>query len=84
MWITNAREADVFIVFATINPSAGYRGITAFLVERGTAGFSVGRKEEKLGIRASSTCEVLFDGVRVDASAVLGEPGAATRWRSRR
>ena len=75
VWITNAREADVFIVFATIDPSAGYRGITAFLVERGTEGFSVGRKEEKLGIRASSTCEVLFDGCRVDASAVLGEPG---------
>jgi acyl-CoA dehydrogenase len=75
VWITNAREADVFIVFATIDPAAGYRGITAFVVERGTAGFSVGRKEEKLGIRASSTCEVLFDGCRVDASAVLGEPG---------
>ena len=75
VWITNAREADVFIVFATIDPSAGYRGITAFLVERGVDGFSVGRKEEKLGIRASSTCEVLFDGCRVDASAVLGEPG---------
>jgi alkylation response protein AidB-like acyl-CoA dehydrogenase len=75
VWITNAREADVFIVFATIDPSAGYRGITAFLVERGADGFSVGRKEEKLGIRASSTCEVLFDGCRVGASAVLGEPG---------
>ncbi len=75
MWITNGREAEVFIVFATIDPSAGYRGITAFLVERGAAGFTVGRKEEKLGIRASSTCELLFDGCRVDASAVLGEPG---------
>jgi alkylation response protein AidB-like acyl-CoA dehydrogenase len=75
VWITNAREADLFIVFATIDPSAGYRGITAFLVERGQAGFSVGRKEEKLGIRATSTCEVLFDGCRVEASAVLGEPG---------
>jgi alkylation response protein AidB-like acyl-CoA dehydrogenase len=75
VWITNGREADVFIVFATIDPAAGYRGITAFLVERGTAGFTIGRKEEKLGIRASSTCELLFDGCRVEPSAVLGEPG---------
>ena len=75
VWITNAREADLFIVFATIDPSAGYRGITAFLVERGTPGFSVGRKEEKLGIRASSTCELIFDGCRVEAAAVLGDPG---------
>ena len=84
MWITNAREADLFIVFATIDPSAGYRGITAFLVERGAAGFSVGRKEEKLGIRASSTCELLFDGCRVDARACWASRGAATRWPSRR
>jgi alkylation response protein AidB-like acyl-CoA dehydrogenase len=75
VWITNGREADLFVVFATIDPSAGYRGITAFLVERGTPGFAVGRKEDKLGIRASSTCELLFDGCRVEASAVLGEPG---------
>jgi alkylation response protein AidB-like acyl-CoA dehydrogenase len=75
VWITNGGEADVFIVFATIDPAAGYRGITAFLVERGTSGFTVGRKEDKLGIRASSTCELLFDGCRVDAAAVLGEPG---------
>jgi len=75
VWITNGREADVFIVFATIDPAAGYRGITAFLVERGTPGFTVGRKEEKLGIRASSTCELIFDGCRVGADAVLGEPG---------
>jgi len=75
VWITNGKEAAVFIVFATIDASAGYKGITAFLVERGTPGFTVGRKEDKLGIRASSTCELLFDGCRVDASAVLGEPG---------
>src|SRR6476661_10685833 len=57
LWITNGNEADVFIVFATINPEAGYRGITAFVVERGQAGFTIGKKEDKLGIRASSTCE---------------------------
>jgi alkylation response protein AidB-like acyl-CoA dehydrogenase len=75
VWITNGHEANLFIVFATIDPSAGYRGITAFLVERGTPGFTVGRKEDKLGIRASSTCELLFDGCRVEASAVLGDVG---------
>ena len=56
LWITNANEADIFIIFATIDPSAGYRGITAFIVERGFPGFTVGKKEDKLGIRASSTC----------------------------
>ena len=61
LWITNGNEADLFIVFATVNPEAGYRGITAFLVERGMPGFSVGKKEDKLGIRASSTCELVFD-----------------------
>ena len=75
LWITNANEAELFIVFATLNPEAGYRGITAFLVERGFPGFSVGRKEDKLGIRASSTCELLFDGCRVPAANVLGEVG---------
>ena len=75
LWITNANEADVFIVFATVNPDAGYRGITAFLVERGFAGFSVGKKEDKLGIRASSTCELLFEGCRVPKENVLGEIG---------
>ena len=64
LWITNANEADIFIVFATVNPEAGYRGITAFVVERGTAGFTVGKKEDKLGIRASSTCELLFESCR--------------------
>ena len=67
LWITNAHEAGLFIVFANVNPDAGYRGITAFLVERGTAGFTVGKKEDKLGIRASSTCELLFDDCRVPA-----------------
>jgi len=75
LWITNGNEANLFIVFATVNPEAGYRGITAFLVERGMAGFSVGRKEDKLGIRASSTCELVFDVCRVPKSQVLGEVG---------
>ncbi|MEQ1907911.1 MAG: acyl-CoA dehydrogenase family protein [Vicinamibacterales bacterium] len=75
LWITNGNEADLFIVFATIDPSAGYRGITAFLVARDAAGFTVGRKEDKLGIRASSTCELLLEDCRVARDAVLGEPG---------
>src|SRR5881398_1285901 len=75
LWITNGNEADLFIVFATINPDAGYRGITAFLVERGFAGFTVGKKEDKLGIRASSTCELLLEGCRVPRANVLGEAG---------
>ncbi|HEY7289350.1 MAG TPA: acyl-CoA dehydrogenase [Vicinamibacterales bacterium] len=75
LWITNGNEADLFIVFANVNPQAGYRGITAFLVERGTPGFSVGKKEDKLGIRASSTCELLFEECRVAPSNVLGEVG---------
>lgn len=75
LWITNGNEADLFIVFATVDPSAGYRGITAWLVERGTPGFSVGKKEDKLGIRASSTCELLFEDCRVAKDAVLGDVG---------
>jgi alkylation response protein AidB-like acyl-CoA dehydrogenase len=75
LWITNANEADLFIVFATINPEAGYRGITAFLVERGTPGFTIGKKEDKLGIRASSTCELILEECRVPASNVIGEVG---------
>jgi len=75
LWITNANEADVFIVFATVDPQAGYRGITAFLIERGFAGFSVGKKEDKLGIRASSTCELLLEECRVPRENVLGEVG---------
>jgi alkylation response protein AidB-like acyl-CoA dehydrogenase len=75
LWITNANEADIFIVFATVNPEAGYRGITAFAVERHFPGFSVGKKEDKLGIRASSTCELLLEDCRVPRSNVLGEVG---------
>jgi len=75
LWITNANEADVFLVFANANPEAGYRGVTAFLVERASPGFTVGRKEDKLGIRASSTCELLFDQCPVPRGQVLGEVG---------
>jgi alkylation response protein AidB-like acyl-CoA dehydrogenase len=75
LWITNANEAGIFIVFATVNPDAGYRGITAFVVERSFTGFSVGKKEDKLGIRASSTCELLLDGCPVPRANVLGEVG---------
>ena len=75
LWITNGNEADIFIVFANVNPEADYRGITAFVVERGFPGFSVGKKEDKLGIRASSTCELLFEACRVPRANVLGEIG---------
>ncbi len=75
LWTTNGNEAGVFIVFATVNPDAGYRGITAFIVERDTPGFTVGRKEDKLGIRASSTCELLFDSCLVPKAQVLGDVG---------
>src|SRR3989441_1014194 len=75
LWITNGNEARLFIVFANANPDAGYRGITAFLVERGAAGFTVGKKEDKLGIRASSTCELLFEECRVPRANVLGDVG---------
>ncbi len=79
LWITNAAEAGLFLVFANANPEAGYRGITCFVVERGAKGFQVGRKEDKLGIRASSTCELILDGVRVPAGDVLGQPGQGYR-----
>ena len=75
LWITNAKEAGIFIVFATLDPAAGYKGITAFLVEKGATGFTLGKKEDKLGIRASSTCELVFRDCVVPASQVLGEPG---------
>ena len=75
LWITNAREAGLFIVFANADPESGYRGVTAFLVEKGMAGFAVGKKEDKLGIRASSTCELLFDNCFVPTENVLGEVG---------
>ena len=71
LWITNANEADIFLVFANVNPDAGYKGITAFIVERGMEGFSISKKENKLGIRASSTCELLLEDVKVPASNVL-------------
>jgi alkylation response protein AidB-like acyl-CoA dehydrogenase len=75
LWITNAREAGLFIIFATLDPGAGYKGITAFLVEKDFAGFTVGKKEDKLGIRASSTCELILEDCRVPEENVLGEPG---------
>ncbi|MBC8165630.1 MAG: acyl-CoA dehydrogenase [Bryobacteraceae bacterium] len=75
LWITNAAEAGLFVVFANLNPELGYKGITCFLVEREFPGLQVGRKEDKLGIRASSTCEVVLDGCRVPERNVLGETG---------
>jgi alkylation response protein AidB-like acyl-CoA dehydrogenase len=75
MWITNGAEAGVFVVFANANPSAGYKGITAFIVERNFPGFSVGKKEDKLGIRASSTTELILENVQVPAKNVLGPVG---------
>jgi butyryl-CoA dehydrogenase/short/branched chain acyl-CoA dehydrogenase len=75
LWITNAFEAGIFIVFANANPDAGYKGITAFLIERDFPGFTVGKKEDKLGIRASSTCELILEDCRVPKENVLGEPG---------
>ena len=75
LWITNGKEAGIFILFANIDPAAGYRGITAFIVEKNFPGFSVGKKEDKLGIRASSTCELLMEDLRVPRENVLGEVG---------
>jgi alkylation response protein AidB-like acyl-CoA dehydrogenase len=75
LWITNGNEADVFLVFATTDYDLGYRGITCFLVERGQEGFTVGKKEDKLGIRASSTCELIFENVRVTPDNIVGPVG---------
>ncbi len=75
MWISNAAEGGIFVLFANANPAAGYKGITAFIIERDMPGFTVGRKEDKLGIRASSTCELILDSCRVPAANVLGEVG---------
>jgi len=75
LWITNAAESGLFLLFANANPSAGYRGITAFLIERGFPGFQVGKKEDKLGLRASSTCELILDNCRVPRENVMGEVG---------
>jgi len=75
LWITNAAEASLFLLFATVNPEAGYKGITAFLIERNFPGFAVGKKEDKLGIRASSTCELILDDCRVPKANIVGEVG---------
>jgi alkylation response protein AidB-like acyl-CoA dehydrogenase len=75
MWITNSMEAGFFIVFANVDPSKGYKGITAFIVEKGTPGFSIAKKEKKLGIRASSTCVLNFDDVEIPKANLLGEEG---------
>ena len=75
IFITNAKEATIFVVFANVNPEAGYKGITAFIVERDMPGFSIGKKEAKLGIRASSTCEVILNNVKVPKANVIGEVG---------
>jgi alkylation response protein AidB-like acyl-CoA dehydrogenase len=75
MWITNGAEAEIYVIFATVDPAKGYKGITAFVVERSTPGFSVGKREHKLGIRASSTTELILEGVRLPAGSVLGEVG---------
>jgi short-chain 2-methylacyl-CoA dehydrogenase len=75
LWITNAAEAGLYLLFANANPEAGYRGITAFLIERDFPGFQVGKKEDKLGLRASSTCELILDNCEVPRANVLGEVG---------
>src|SRR5690606_22490846 len=75
LWITNAAESSLFIVLANINPELGHKGITAFLIERGFEGFAVGKKEDKLGIRASSTCELILDDCFVPEENVLGQVG---------
>ena len=75
LWITNGKEAGLFVLFATLDPAAGYKGITAFLIEKDFPGFSVGKKEDKLGIRASSTCELILEDCKVSRENVIGEPG---------
>lgn len=79
LWITNAAEAGLYLLFATIDPDAGYKGVTAFLVERDASGFQVGKKEDKLGIRSSSTCELILDNCLVPKANVLGEAGKGYR-----
>ena len=83
LWITNAKEAGLFIIFATLDPAAGYKGITAFLVEKDFPGFTVGKKEDKLGIRASSTCELILEDCRVPAEMCSASPARDTRLPSR-
>lgn len=80
MWITNSVEAGLFIVFANLDPSKGYKGITAFVVEKGAKGFSIAKKEKKLGIRASSTCVINFDDVEVPKNQLLGEEGQGYKY----
>lgn len=75
LWITNAAEADIFVVFANIDKTKGYKGITAFIVERDTPGFKIGKKEDKLGIRASSTCELVFEDCKIPKENIIGELG---------
>lgn len=75
LWITNGAEASLFLVFANVDPTKGYKGITGFIVEKDFAGFKIGKKEDKLGIRASSTCELIFENCRVPKENVLGEVG---------
>lgn len=80
LWISNAQQAGVFLVFANVDPSQGYKGITAFVVDRESEGLNVGKPEDKLGLRASSTCPVTFDNVHVDASNILGEVGFGYKY----
>lgn len=80
MWITNSLEADFFIVFANLDPSKGYKGITAFIVEKGTPGFEIAKKEKKLGIKASSTCVITFDDVKIPKENLLGEKGQGYKY----
>jgi len=80
LWITNAAEAGLFLVFATVDPSKGYKGITAFIIERDDTGFKVGKRESKLGIRASSTCELILDGCEIPDDRVIGEVGRGYKY----
>jgi short-chain 2-methylacyl-CoA dehydrogenase len=80
MWITNSMEANLFIVFANLDPSRGYKGISAFLVEKGTPGFSIAKKEKKLGIKASSTCVLNFDDAEIPKENLLGEEGQGYKY----
>lgn len=80
MWITNSMEAGFFIVFANLDPSKGYKGITAFIVEKGTKGFSIAKKEKKLGIKASSTCVINFDDVEIPKENLLGVEGHGYKY----
>jgi short/branched chain acyl-CoA dehydrogenase len=80
MWITNSMEANFFLVFANLDHSKGYKGITAFIVEKNTPGFSIAKKEKKLGIRASSTCVINFDDVEIPKENLLGEEGQGYKY----